>query len=100
MSYCTRAAGTRSDYTGSFCAMDAGTKGACTKSAYTKNACIKGTCVEGASIKGVCAKNVCVRNAYIKIIGAVKRLGIYLQSSQILEVGQYGTRLKTGIEAG
>lgn len=96
------------------CAWDAGIKSACTKITFARGAWIKITCTRTASIivaRDVCAytsggyiggadvRDDCIKDACVRNVGAVKRLGIYLQLSQILELKQYNLTLEIWIGA-
>lgn len=70
-----------------------GAKGDDIRSACTENTCSVGVpCAGGIYIGDACARNACN-------VGTVKRLGIHLQSSQILEVRLFSTGLKTRVGA-
>ena len=113
---CTGGAYVRGTYTGGVCI-----RGACIRVIFIKGTCyvrsigIKGTDMKRACIQGTCLCNTCLGSAYtrgtsarviyagsacIESIGTIKHFGIHLQSSQIIEVGRYGTKLETGIGAG
>lgn len=52
---------------------------------YTKHDCsTRGTCIGGADIKDDFIRDICSRDA--SDIGMIKRLGIHLRLSQILEL--------------
>lgn len=70
-------------------------------------ACLAGTedtkdnDVEGTYfIRDIYAGCTCIEGTYISSIGAIKRSIIYLQSSGILKLKQYGIRLETRVGAG
>ena len=75
---------------GSFTAKIINAKNACTRNIYAGNA---------SSIINACIKTSYINNACIGSLGAIKYLGIYLQTSRISEVrlfsNAFGTKLGT-----
>lgn len=87
-------------YTGGDCARSIWVRGACTWVTYIKyifpsEASTRWTCIRDAYIENISAKGITIRG-----VNPIDYLKIYLQSCQILENGQYGTKLKTRVEDG
>lgn len=81
-------------------------RSAYTRSIFVTYTCIKDTSTKKAYIKSVnnaCSRDICTKVSYAKGDGGVstvKGLVIHLQSSQIIELRQYSTILKTGVKVG
>lgn len=101
---------------GSTCVKNTDIKGTRTKGANTSNTCNKGIYTEVASDIGVgtgivslkciyiedafiCTGSVCIGAWGTGGVGAIKRLGIHLQSSQILKFKWYSPSLEAKVGA-
>lgn len=84
---------------GDICARDIYIRGAYIKSTYIESLCAKNACyAKNAYIGSICDMNTCIGSTCISNVGAVKCLGIHVQSSQILKIE--GAKLEIRIRAG
>lgn len=70
------------------------------RNTYIKAPCARDVYIKSVFIGVVCNSNACIKVTCARSASAVKHLGLYLQSFQILEVKLFRTGLGTKVKVG